>query len=102
MAQKEKGVIRKRKWFGIENRGRINKKIKRVLGKVGVTTYRKGGKRVLDLVRNKKKVALKEKNKDECVQCSVYELWGNVHMRYGKEIQERLKEHKDDVRLERD
>jgi len=44
----------------IERGGRITEKIKRLLGKAGAKTYRKGGEKVLDLVRNKKKIALKD------------------------------------------
>jgi len=68
-----------------------------------VKIYKKGRKRALDLVRNKKKDALKEEEQRgmvysvPCMKCEAVYI-GETK----KKLQERLKQHKDDLRLKRD
>jgi len=73
----------KKKLFGIENGGRITEKIKRVLVKVGVKTYRKGS---LGLSEKHEERCSKGRTKKSDVQCSLYALWGSVYRRDEKEI----------------
>ena len=108
--QKENGEEEKRLWWGIESIGEETEVIKRMLKKMGgISTYRKGSKRLLEVIREKRRKAKREKEEkgrmekkgviyriqcSDCEMCYVGET--------GKKLRERIKQHKDDVRLERD
>ena len=84
--------------------------IKRMLKKMGgISTYRKGSKRLLEVIREKRRKAKREEEEkgrmekkgviyriqcSDCEMCYVGET--------GKKLRERIKQHKDDDRLERD
>jgi hypothetical protein len=93
---------KKKSWYGIESVGRATDKIKWMLRKEGIKTYRKGGKKIIEIVRKKGK--RKNNNKEwkgvvykiKCKDCEMMYI-GETK----KKMEERLKQHKDDVRLKR-
>ena len=100
----------KRLWWGIESIGEETEVIKRMLKKMGgISTYRKGSKRLLEVIREKRRKAKREEEEKGRmekkgviyrIQCSDCEMCyvGETE----KKLRERIKQHKDDVRLERD
>jgi len=109
--QKEYGEEEKKLWWGIESIGEDTEVIKRMLKKMGgISTYRKGSKRLLDVIREKKKKKVKREEEGKeimekkgviyRIQCSDCEMCyvGET----GKRLKERIKQHKADIRLERD
>ena len=101
--KKKRKKTNKKGWYGIESAEEITEKIRRILRREGIKTYRKDGMRMLDIVR-RKKIGTKEDWRQRGV---IYEVpCGECDMVYvgetKKRLQERLKQHKDDVRLRRD
>jgi hypothetical protein len=107
---KEKIEDEKKIWWGIESIGEETEVIKKMLKRMGgVHTYRKGSRKLLEVIRGKKRNVKREEEKKgdmekkgviyriqckDCDMCYVGET--------GKKLKERVKQHKDDVRLERD
>jgi hypothetical protein len=100
--KEEEEKKKRRKWYGIESGGIITEKIKHLLRKEGVKTYRRGGNRILDIVRKKTKRKINEGTrgvvyKVRCTQCDQVYI-GETK----KTLGERLRQHQDDVRLMRE
>jgi hypothetical protein len=93
---------KRKNWYAIENGGKITEKIKQILKKEGVKTYRRGGDKILDIARKKTRGKLNEGVKGviykvKCKDCEKVYV-GETK----KTLDERLKQHKDDVRLMRE
>jgi hypothetical protein len=101
--EKKEEDSEKKSWYGIESVGRATDKIKSILKEEGIKTYRKGGKKIIEIVRTKGKRWNTNKElrgvvyKVKCKDCEMMYI-GETK----KKMEERLKEHKDDVRLRRD
>ena len=103
--RKEEEEIENKRWYGIKSCGDGTKILKKLLKKGGVRTYRKGGKKLLDMVKRRKKkneeIISKEEEgvvyKIKCKDCDMVYI-GET----GKKLMERIKQHKDDVRLRRE
>jgi hypothetical protein len=91
-----------RRWYGIESAGEISNKIRRILRREGIKTYKKGGEKILDIVRNKKKKSKDAKQKGVIYQVPCEECDRVYIGETKKRLKDRLRQHKDDVRLKRD
>jgi hypothetical protein len=93
---------KKKKWYGIESAGGMTEKIRRIMKIEGIRTYKKGSRKILDIVKSKKNRKCIDQQKGVVYQVPCRECDKVYIGETKKRINDRLKQHKDDVRLRRE